>query len=165
MPVTSVRLSDRDLYRIVNKMTTTNSRARTAAKFVSIACAMLALAGCKSPEAALVGKWNGPSDVGALTLNADKTFTQGEGTPVSATGTWSLAEDKVTLKIDKIANQPTDQYFDDLAKKNPQLVKTDMMPKLKAAVNAVFTLAKDGKTMSAPHPLTNATITYSKAPG
>jgi hypothetical protein len=134
-------------------MKTLSVRQKAVASLVALTCAVAFLGGCKSPEAAIVGKWNGTAGP-PITMNADKTFVQGEGAQ-SATGTWSYADKKVTIKIEKIGGKTTDEFIDSMAKLNPSATP-DAIAKMKAtAKNAVFDMSDDGKTLTSKDPSAN----------
>jgi hypothetical protein len=128
-------------------MKTLNLRQKAVASLIAITCAVAVLGGCKSPEAAIVGKWKssaGPD----ITMKEDKTFSQGSGAQ-SATGTWSVADKTVTISILTIGGKSTDEVIDAYAKMAGGALKPDLVAKAKAqAKAAAFDISADGKTLT-----------------
>ena len=100
--------------------------------------------GCKNKESQVVGTWNDPKGQG-MVFKADKTFSQAGG-PTSASGTWSIADNKVSVNLQKIGSQSVDEFLNSMSKLG---AKPDDIAKAKAQIKAAaFTLSEDGKTMS-----------------
>lgn len=110
--------------------------------------------GCHGKGDVVVGKWSDAKGM-VVSFNADKTFTQNDG---KASGTWSFADDKVKLSIEKIAGKPADQAIDGLVKAlqkmNPKGITPEAVNKMKAQIKATeYVLSEDGKSMKLAQPL------------
>jgi hypothetical protein len=127
-------------------------------KKLALLCTAIFLAGlavgCKSKEAQLVGKWNGPDGM-SLNLAQDKTFTQ-EG-KIKATGTWALSASVVSLKVSTVMGQPKDKVEAMLAKALPPEQFAAAKKQLDGTTD--LTLSDDGKSLTQSLP--NATAAKS----
>jgi hypothetical protein len=150
-------------------ITSPKNRLITAACVVVVLFSILILRGCKGPEARFVGKWQGPAIEGPLTLAADRTFSLPVGsTGQQYAGSWAVDGNKLTLKIEKIDGVSPNQYFDDLARKNPGRINQTMVDKLKEAgpeapTTCDLTISEDGKTLTTSAVGNGETITYTRA--
>ena len=104
------------------------------------------VAGCKNPEAAVLGKWNGPGGV-TVTFNQDKTFTQGG--MMAATGKWTLKEKVINLSVETIGGKPATEFIVQMAKVAGDKVTKAQIDDAKAKLTKMeLTLSEDGKSLS-----------------
>lgn len=105
--------------------------------------ALLFTAGCGTNEARLPGTWRSAGKGGALVLEADKTFTLGDGEK-SMDGSWSQDGNEVVLQVEKINGQDKDEYMEKTAGKDAAAVSKAIGFTLR------FQLSEDKKTLQSP---------------
>jgi hypothetical protein len=137
---------------------------------------LLVLAGCSNPEAAVIGTWQQGND--SLVFGADHTVKGGSGGS-AVEGTWKLASKKLTILVDKMGGKTKaeieKQIDEQMSMAGAMASKLKpMVDKMKDVMDngQVFTLSDDGKTLSAPNPMsgmmggaggsTSQTITLTK---
>jgi hypothetical protein len=120
-----------------------------------------AITGCKNKESQLVGKWNADKGV-VVTFNADKTFAQNAAGAAAAAGgaegTWSFADNKVSLLVTKIGGKPVDEFVKQfvvtMSKINPKAASSQVEAGIRKqlATTIVLNLSDDGKKLTAADP-------------
>jgi hypothetical protein len=144
-----------------NNMIIRRIRPRAIEFLAVLGCAAVLAGGCKNPEGAIVGKWNGPSGA-ALTFKADKTFSQSGG-PMAAAGKWKLADKKLNLAIDTIGGKSIDESLKQATKMG---LSADQIAKAKEQMSKGidFTVSEDGKSMAlaAPGAKGGQSVTFTK---
>jgi hypothetical protein len=129
-------------------------------------CASVIVAGCKSPESRVIGKWMGPNNQAAFELKGDKTFTSGP--PMQTAGTWKIDEKTVTLKVDTIQGKPKAQFLKDSAAEAAKMgvpkatIDSQMKQADKLLAEMKLTVGEEGETLIMPNPMGGPSITLVK---
>jgi hypothetical protein len=120
---------------------------------ISAIAILICLSGCKSRHDQVIGMWVEVATRGNISFNHDHTYWQ--VAPV-ATGTWSIRNDEVHIKIKYFGEQTLDEYLVSVVKsrgKDPgDQESIDYIDKMRSVFQDVaYTLSTDGKTLTPVH--------------
>ena len=125
----------------------------------------LGLAGCQpSREQMLVGTWTGQG--ADIIINQDKTFKAQQG-PQTLEGKWTLAEDTVSLNVEKVGGKPKaemQKMLDDQIKKMKPAEVEQFAPMIQSTMVLLndwkLAFSDDGKSLTTV--LMGQTVSFTK---